>query len=148
MLHEEYALPNRPKNRSPPIRSCLMMSSQGSYQDQYPLLEKKTNPPYVSSPITPSGQPEEHRQFEAILNWKTQNARVQNRALERINTKVDIVAKQVKVNTTRVKNLSSQLDRMYANLKAIIAQLDADLMQMLRGRIYGPTFNQKKAEIR
>ena len=37
-----------------------------------------TSKPFVQSPVTASGQPEEPRQYEAVLNWQTKNASAQN----------------------------------------------------------------------
>ena len=58
-----------------------MMFSSSSYQEQFPPLEKQIDPqtkvttkPFVHSPVTPNGQLEEPKPFEAVLNWQTQNA--------------------------------------------------------------------------
>ena len=88
---------------SPKLRSCLMFScSSQSYQESFPPLEKQTDPqtkvisqPFVQSPITSSGQPEPPKQYEAILNWQTQNANAQNQALYNLGRKIDKVATQV-----------------------------------------------------
>ncbi|KAH9792618.1 hypothetical protein KPL71_004196 [Citrus sinensis] len=72
--------PPDPKPPVHPIRSCLMFSSH-SYEDFFPPLEKQmdtqtrvTSKPFVQSPVTASGQPEEPKQYEAVLNWQTKNA--------------------------------------------------------------------------
>ena len=59
------------------IQSCMMFSS-GSYQEQFPLLEKQIDPqtkvvtkPFVQSPVTPTSQLEEPRPVETVLNWQT-----------------------------------------------------------------------------
>ena len=61
---------------APQLFSCMMfLSTSASYQEQFPSLEKRTNPqtkvttrPFVPSPVTPNGQTEEPRPFEAVLN--------------------------------------------------------------------------------
>ena len=57
------------------------MFSSDSDEESFPPLEKQTDTqtritskPFVQSPVTASGQPEEPRQYEAILNWQTKNA--------------------------------------------------------------------------
>ncbi|KAH9658322.1 hypothetical protein KPL70_023445 [Citrus sinensis] len=76
--------PSNPKPPVQPIRSCLMFSSH-SYEESFPPLEKQTDTktrvtskPFVQSPVTASKQPEEPKQYEAILNWQTKNASAQN----------------------------------------------------------------------
>ena len=66
--------PPDPKPPVHPIRSCLMFSSH-SYEESFPPLEKQTDTqtrvtskPFIQSPITASGQPEEPKQYEADLN--------------------------------------------------------------------------------
>ena len=65
---------NQPMLHSTPIQSCMMFSSS-SYQERFPYLEKQTDPqtkvttkPFVHSPITPNGQLEEPKPFEAVIN--------------------------------------------------------------------------------
>ena len=57
--------PPDPKPPVHPLRSCLMFSNQ-SYEESFPPLEKQTDTqtrviskPFVRSPVTASGQPEE-----------------------------------------------------------------------------------------
>ncbi|KAH9792652.1 hypothetical protein KPL71_004214 [Citrus sinensis] len=82
--------PPDPKPPVNPIRSCLMFSSH-SYEESFPPLEKQidtqtrvTSKPFVQSPITASGQPEEPKQYEAVLNWQTKNASAQNQTLQQL----------------------------------------------------------------
>ena len=63
------------------VQTCMMFSSS-SYHEQFPSLEKQIDPqtkvttkPFIRSPVTPNGQMEEPKPFEAVLNWQTQNAR-------------------------------------------------------------------------
>ena len=77
---------SKPVPTQPQIKSCLMFSSSSqSYQESFPPLERYIDPqskvvsqPYVQSPITTSGAPEALKQYEAVLNWQTQNASAQN----------------------------------------------------------------------
>ena len=97
------ANPQEPIPSSIKLRSCLMFSSSSqSYQDSFPPLQKQTDPqtkvvsqPFVQSPITSSAQLETPKQYEAILNWQTQNANAQNQALHNLGRKIDKVATQM-----------------------------------------------------
>ncbi|KAH9671248.1 hypothetical protein KPL70_017289 [Citrus sinensis] len=146
--------PPDPKPPVHPIRSCLMFSSH-SYKESFPPLEKQTDTqtrvtskPFVQSPITASGQPEEPKQYEAVLNWQTKNANAQNHTLQQLGKKIDRVAAQVSQTETKVDSISSRLDQMYIHLQDRISELDADLRQMINNHIWGPEFNKKEAEIR
>ena len=95
-----------------PIHSCVMFSSS-SYQEQFPLLEKQTDPqtkvvtkPFVQSLVTPTGQLEEPRPFEAVLNWQTHNAKAQNSAFRTLDDKIERVAYQVKQTDTKVDKIT------------------------------------------
>ena len=80
-LQKTQAFPCKPQTGVPPsppmVSPCMMFSSSSSsYQTQFPTLGKNTYPstkvssqPYVQSPVTPIGQLEEPRPFEAVLNW-------------------------------------------------------------------------------
>ena len=78
-----------------------MFSSQ-SYEESFPPLEKQTDPqtkviskPFVQSPVTASGQHEEPKQYEAVLNWQTKNANAHNQTLKQLGKRIDRVASQV-----------------------------------------------------
>ncbi|KAH9716750.1 hypothetical protein KPL71_021566 [Citrus sinensis] len=143
-----------PKPPVHPIRSCLMFSSH-SYEESFPPLEKQTDTqtrvtskPFVQPPITASGQPEEPKQYEAVLNWQTKNANAQNHTLQQLGKKIDRVATQVSQTETKVDSISSRLDQMYIHLQDRISELDTDLRRMINNHIWGPEFNKKEAEIR
>ncbi|KAH9780689.1 hypothetical protein KPL71_008173 [Citrus sinensis] len=84
----------KPVPAQPKIQSCLMFSSSSqSYQESFPPRERHTDPqtkvvsqPYVQSSITSSGAPEAPKQYEAVLNWQTQNASAQNQALHHLDS--------------------------------------------------------------
>ena len=146
--------PPDPKPPAQPIRSCLMFSSH-SYDELFPPLDKQTDPqtrvtskPFIQSPVTASGQPEEPRQYEAVLNWQTKNASAQNHTLQQLGKKIDRVANQVSQTETKVDSISSRLDQMYLHLQDRISELDADLRRMINNHLWGPEFNKKEAEIR
>ncbi|KAH9649352.1 hypothetical protein KPL70_025947 [Citrus sinensis] len=146
--------PLDPKPPVHPIRSCLMFSSH-SYEESFPPLEKQTDTqtrvtskPFVQSPITASGQPEEPKQYEAVLNWQTKNTNAQNHTLQQLGKKIDRVATQVSQTETKVDSISSRLDQMYIHLQDRISELDADLRRMINNHIWGPEFNKKEAEVR
>ena len=100
------------------------------------------------SPVTASGQPEEPKQYEAVLNWQTKNASAQNQTLQQLGKKIDRVASQVSQTETKVDSISSRLDQMYIYLQDRISELDTDLRRMINNHIWGPEFNKKEAEIR
>ncbi|XP_015389881.1 flocculation protein FLO11-like [Citrus sinensis] len=97
--------PQPPPDPKPPIhqiRSCLMFSSQ-SYEESFPPLEKQSDTeirvilkPFVQSPVTASGQLEEPKQYEDVLNWQTKNATAQNQTLQQLGKKIDPVASQAR----------------------------------------------------
>ncbi|KAH9680182.1 hypothetical protein KPL71_026457 [Citrus sinensis] len=146
----------KPIPAQPKIKSCLMFSSSSqSYQESFPPLERHTDPqtkvvsqPYVQSPITTSGTPEELKQYEAVLNWQTQNASAQNQALHHLGKKIDKVASHVSQTGTKVDIITSRLEQIYSNMPNRISELDIDLRTMINNRIWGPKFNKKEAEIR
>ncbi|KAH9668393.1 hypothetical protein KPL70_021397 [Citrus sinensis] len=126
-----------------------------SYEESFTPLEKQTDTqtrvtskPFVQSPITASGQPEEPKQYEAVLNWQTKNANAQNHTLQQLGKKIDRVANQVSQTETKVDSISHCLDQMYLHLQDRISELDADLRRMINNHIWGPEFNKKEAEIR
>ena len=93
---------NQPSIQPAPIQSCMMFSFS-SYQEQFPPLEKHTDPQtkvvtksFVLSSVTPTCQLEDPRPFKAVLNWQTQNARAQNSAFRTLDDKIERVASQVK----------------------------------------------------
>ncbi|KAH9769554.1 hypothetical protein KPL71_012046 [Citrus sinensis] len=148
----------KPVPTQPKIKSCLMFSSSSqSYQESFPPLERCTDPqtkvvsqPYIQSPITTSGAPEAPKQYEAVLNWQTQNAsaQTQNQALHYLGKKIDNVASQVSQIETKVDTITSWLEQIYSNLQNRISELDIDLITIINNRIWGPKFNKKAAEIR
>ncbi|KAH9698127.1 hypothetical protein KPL71_023895 [Citrus sinensis] len=121
----------------------------------FPPLEKQTDTqtrvtskPFVQSPVTASGQPEEPKQYEAVLNWQTKNASAQNQTLQQLGKKIDRVASQVSQTETKVDSISSRLDQMYIHLQDQISELDIDLRRMINNHIWCLEFNKKEDEIR
>ena len=93
------------------------MFSSHSYEESFPPLEKQTDTqtrvtsPFVQSPVTASGQPEERRQYEAVLNWQTKNANAQNHTLQQLGKKIDRVANHVFQTETKVDSTAIALIR-------------------------------------
>ncbi|KAH9697804.1 hypothetical protein KPL71_023763 [Citrus sinensis] len=132
-------------------RSCKPVH----YSSEYPPLEKRSDQkhqvwskPFVNSPISSSGHLEEPKPFEAVLNWQTQNARVQNASLTSLHSKVDQIAHRSSAVETRVTSLSDQLTNLYNSLHAKVAQLDRDLRSMIARGDNSYEFTQKEQEIR
>ncbi|KAH9744194.1 hypothetical protein KPL70_003586 [Citrus sinensis] len=127
----------------PIYQKGLRLIQNDSYQEQFPLLEKQTDPqtkvvtnPFVQSPVTPTGQLEEPRPFEAVLNWQTQNARAQNSAFRTLDDKIERVASQVKQTDTKVDKITAQLEQIYLNLQNQVSQLDSELRLMIQNRYW------------
>ncbi|KAH9697803.1 hypothetical protein KPL71_023763 [Citrus sinensis] len=136
-------------------RSCKPVRSSADYSSEYPPLEKRSDQkhqvwskPFVNSPISSSGHLEEPKPFEAVLNWQTQNARVQNASLTSLHSKVDQIAHRSSAVETRVTSLSDQLTNLYNSLHAKVAQLDRDLRSMIARGDNSYEFTQKEQEIR
>ncbi|KAH9724636.1 hypothetical protein KPL70_007559 [Citrus sinensis] len=108
--------------------------------------KKKKKASYPASSST--GQPEEPKQHEAVLNWQTKNANAQNHTLHQLDKKIDHVATQVSQTETKVDSINSRLEQMYIHLQDQIFELDADLRRMINNHIWGPEFNKKEAKIR
>ncbi|KAH9801794.1 hypothetical protein KPL71_001159 [Citrus sinensis] len=98
--------------------------------------------------VTPNGQLEEPKPFEAVLNWQTQNAKAQNSTFRSLDEKIEKVASQVKQTDTKVDKITSQLEQMYLDMQNRVIQLDSDLRFMIQNRYWGLEFNKKEAEIR
>lgn len=133
----------------------MFSSSSSSCNSKFPPLEKHNDPqskvttkPYVHGPVTPSGQLEEPKPFETVLNWQSKNARAQNTSLEQIHTKVDAVTTQVRQTSSKVDSIATQLEKMYTDMERRVVQLDHDLRSMIQNHIWGHEFNQKEAEIK
>ncbi|KAH9780554.1 hypothetical protein KPL71_008122 [Citrus sinensis] len=144
---------------SPSMVPCMMFSSASvsasDYSSEYPPLEKRSDQkhqvwskPFVNSPISSSGHLEEPKPFEAVLNWQTQNARVQNASLTSLHSKVDQIAHRSSAVETRVTSLSDQLTNLYNSLHAKVAQLDCDLRAMIARGDNSYEFTRKEQEIR
>ena len=105
--------PPDPKPPVQPIRSCLMFSGQ-SYEESFPPLEKQTDTqtrvvskPFVQSPVIASGQPEEPKQYEAVLNWQTKNAKAQNQTLKQLEK--ELIELPVKSPRLKLKLIQSAI---------------------------------------
>ena len=76
------------------------------------------------------------KQYEAVLNWQTQNANGQNQALHHLGKKIDKVASQVSQIETKVDTINARLEQIYSNLQNRISELDIDLRTMINNRIW------------
>ena len=82
--------------------------------------------------LPPTGQLEEPRPFEAVLNWHTQNAIAQNTVLQNLDHRVQLVTTQVQNTDKKIDSISAQLEQMYTDLKNRVTQLDSKLRQMIQ----------------
>ncbi|KAH9704950.1 hypothetical protein KPL70_011676 [Citrus sinensis] len=139
-----------PVSNSPQLSYTAMITTvQTSQEKKLPIhgFSSEGYPVYPDK-VNASGQPEEPKQYEAVLNWQTKNANAQNHTLQQLSKKIDRVATQVSQTKTKVDSISSRLDQMYIHLQDRISELDTDLRRMINNHIWGPEFNKKKAEIR
>ncbi|KAH9792727.1 hypothetical protein KPL71_004249 [Citrus sinensis] len=79
------------------------------------IKKNKSSRPITS--FTASGQPEEPKQYEVVLNWQPKNANAQNQTLQQLRKKIDRVASQVSQTETKVDSISNRLDQMYIHLQ-------------------------------
>ncbi|KAH9780682.1 hypothetical protein KPL71_008170 [Citrus sinensis] len=156
--HCKSEIPSPLPNPTPIVQplACMMFSSTSSdYSSSFPSLEPHTDPqrnvvsePFESSPITSTGHLEPPKPFESVLNWQTQNARVQNDTLLHLNSKVENISLRTEQIETKVDSITAQMQQIYQNLQSRISQLDSKLRAMLAHRYSGPEFDQKEREIR
>ncbi|KAH9716937.1 hypothetical protein KPL71_021642 [Citrus sinensis] len=134
---------------TPPMVPCMMFSSaSASASERSDQKHQVWSKPFVNSPISSSGHLEEPKPFEAVLNWQTQNARIQNASLTSLHSKVDQIAHRSSAVETRVTSLSYQLTNLYNSLDAKVAQLDRDLRAMIARDDNSYEFTRKEQEIR
>ncbi|KAK3198548.1 hypothetical protein Dsin_021963 [Dipteronia sinensis] len=120
-----------PQMSSQPIH-CFMAFS---YDQDFPPLEPTSNPEknrfsraYVqSTEVLPDGSLKHPFQAEQVLNWKSHNAKVQNRVLSSIDQKIDRVSHHVSQHENRLHSMDSTFKEMFSDLQSRIAKLDADL---------------------
>ncbi|KAH9686199.1 hypothetical protein KPL70_014281 [Citrus sinensis] len=125
--------PLDPKPPVHPIRSCLMFSSQ-SYEESFPPLEKQTDTqtrviskPFVQSPVTAYGQPEEPKQYETVLNWETKNASAQNQTLQQLDriSKLEVDLRRM-INNHIWGPEFTRKEAEIRKLKAELTRIDAE----------------------
>ncbi|WVY98415.1 hypothetical protein V8G54_030566 [Vigna mungo] len=138
LLGEDQILPldhglafMNPKNQSP--IPCFMISGS-NYEQEFPSLERtvdpttriSTNPNICPSEIGPDGRSKPLTQAEEVLNWQTENAKVQNFMLRRIDQKIDGLSSQVKNTDARLELLSERMKEHYVHLTAEISRLEEE----------------------
>ncbi|KAH9793158.1 hypothetical protein KPL71_004438 [Citrus sinensis] len=156
--HCKYEIPLPLPHPTPIVQplACMMFSSTSSdYSSSFPYLEPHTDSqrnvvskPFIPSPITFTGHLEPPKPFESVLNWQTQNVRVQNDTLLHLNSKVEHISLRTEQIETKVNSITAQMRQIHQNLHSRIGQLDSELRAMLAHRYNGPEFDQKEREIR
>ncbi|KAH9744255.1 hypothetical protein KPL70_003623 [Citrus sinensis] len=154
---DDYLVRRRRKKKKKPVFAntlCHTYSPHMPDEPDFQPLGKQTDPstkvssqPYIQSLVTPAGQLEEPRPFEAVLNWQTQNATSQNVVLQNLDHRVQSVATQVQNTDKNIDSIAAQLEQMYTDLKNRVTQLNSELRQMIQQRYWGPKFGQNEAEI-
>ncbi|KAH9671188.1 hypothetical protein KPL70_017263 [Citrus sinensis] len=113
--------PDDPDNTTPlPIyRKGLRLIQKDSYQEQFPPLEKHTDP-------------------------QTKNARAQNSAFRTLDEKIERVVSQVKQTDTKVDKIITQLEQIYLNLQNQVSQLNSELRMMIQNRYWVQNSTKRK----
>ncbi|KAH9744240.1 hypothetical protein KPL70_003613 [Citrus sinensis] len=108
------------------------------------------SPPLVQplASITSTGHLEPPNPFESVLDWQTQNARVQNDTLLNINSKIEKISLRTEQLETKFDSITAQMQQIHQNLLSKITQLDSELRTMLAQRYSGLEFDKKEREIR
>ncbi|KAK2652734.1 hypothetical protein Ddye_012590 [Dipteronia dyeriana] len=105
--------------------------------------------PFVQSTESlPDGSLKQPSQDEQVLNWHSQNVRVQNRVLHSIDWKIDQVTQHVSQHDLHRQHLDSSLRNMYTDLQFKVARLDIDLHHYINQGYFSPEFDNKEREIR
>jgi len=129
-----------------------MMFSSTSYDQEFPSLDRKTNPVtkistkshIIPTEVGPEGKLKSLSQAEEVLNWQADNARAQNHLLKKINEKIDKIYTQVRTNDERLQYLSERMKKQYHQLSKEISYLEEEW----RKPIFGAISNAKEREIR
>ncbi|WVY95104.1 hypothetical protein V8G54_034192 [Vigna mungo] len=124
---ESFSFPT--KISQSPIPCFMIFGS--NYEQEFPSLERTVDPttristkPNISpSEIGPDGRSKPLTQAEEVLNWQTENAKVQNFMLRRIDQKIDGLSSQVKNTDARLELLSERMKEHYVHLTAEISRL-------------------------
>ncbi|KAG5032675.1 hypothetical protein JHK82_016250 [Glycine max] len=130
---------------------CMMLSST-SYDQEFPSLDKKTDPvtkvstkPYIiPTEVGPEGKLKSPSQVEEVLNWQADNARAQNHFLKKIDEKIDRICTQVSTNDEKLQYLPDRMKKQYHQLSKEIARLEEEW----RKTAFGVASNAKEREIR
>ncbi|WVZ06035.1 hypothetical protein V8G54_019381 [Vigna mungo] len=112
---------------------CFMISGS-NYEQEFPSLERtvdpttriSTKPNICPLEIGPDGRSKPLTQAEEVLNWQTENAKVQNFMLRRIDQKIDGLSSQVKNTNARLELLSERMKEHYVHLTAEISRLEEE----------------------
>ncbi|KAJ9146940.1 hypothetical protein P3X46_029153 [Hevea brasiliensis] len=105
-----------PQTSLPLVQPCMMFSPS-SYEADFPSLAQQTDQqtkistrPFIhSTKVDSEGQTTPITQAEEVLNWQTKNAAVQNKALQRINSKIDQVLHQPQILPVALQALQGLL---------------------------------------
>ena len=109
-----------------------MMFSSTSYEQEFPSLDRKTDPvtkvstkPHIIPiEVGLEGKLKSPSQAEEVLNWQTNNARAQNHLFKRIDEKIDKIYTQVSISDEKLQYLSEKMKKQYHQLSKEIAHLE------------------------
>ncbi|RDX69504.1 hypothetical protein CR513_51375, partial [Mucuna pruriens] len=129
-----------------------MIFTESTYEQEFPSLERKvdpvtkitTKPNISSSEIGPDGKSKPLSQAEEVLNWKTENAKVQNSILKKIDERMEKISSTLEKCDEKLDLLSDKMRRYYHQLTTNISHLEAKW----KNTRFGEASNAKEREIR
>ncbi|MED6161616.1 hypothetical protein PIB30_062498 [Stylosanthes scabra] len=132
---------------SPQSVPCI--ATLGSYDQEFPPLQtsaddaRVTRRPYVAPQgVTPHGYQAITPQ-EEVLNWHTENALNQNKALKRIDHRLGTFEGKADEAAARMNHLQTMVKELKDRLATQAIQLDHDLKTYIHERYFGPDFHKK-----
>ncbi|RDY09254.1 hypothetical protein CR513_06401, partial [Mucuna pruriens] len=128
-----------------------MMFTESTYEQQFPSLERQvdpvtkitTKPNISSSEIGPNGRTKPLSQAEKVLNWQTENAKVHNSILKKIDQKVEKISSKLEKSNEKFDLLSEKMRRYYHQLTMDISRLEAEWKKTR----FGEASNIKEREV-
>ncbi|KAJ9189598.1 hypothetical protein P3X46_000872 [Hevea brasiliensis] len=120
--------PLKPVSSPPPalplVQPCMMFSPT-SYEADFPPLAQQTDQqtkistrPFIHpTKVDSEGQTTPITQAEEVLNWQTKNAAVQNKALQRIDSKIDQVLTRTQHVDQKIDSFTAFAQNMYKDLQ-------------------------------
>ncbi|RDX88095.1 hypothetical protein CR513_30350, partial [Mucuna pruriens] len=127
-----------------PLRSPIKGQEFPSFERKIdPVTKITTKPNISSSEIGPNGRSKPLSQVEEVPNWKTENAKVQNSILKKIDEKMEKISSRLERFDEKLDILSNKMKRYYHQLTANISHLEGEW----KNTRFGEASNAKEREI-